>query len=59
MWGGGVVAAVFALVFGLLSPVWVGAADWKPFLKNGEHYDVRVLRDSFGVPHIYGKRDAD
>lgn len=22
-------------------------------------YDVRILRDSYGVPHIYGKKDAD
>jgi acyl-homoserine-lactone acylase len=22
-------------------------------------YDVRIIRDSFGVPHIYGKRNAD
>ncbi len=22
-------------------------------------YDVRILRDSYGVPHIFGKRDAD
>ena len=22
-------------------------------------YDARILRDSFGVPHIHGKRDAD
>ncbi len=22
-------------------------------------YDARVIRDRFGVPHIYGKRNAD
>ena len=22
-------------------------------------YDVRIIRDDFGVPHIYGKRDVD
>ena len=22
-------------------------------------YDARIIRDSFGVPHIYGKRNAD
>ncbi|MEO2047844.1 MAG: acylase [Pirellulales bacterium] len=25
----------------------------------GEKYDVRILRDDFGVPHIFGKTDAD
>jgi len=24
-----------------------------------EAYDVRIIRDKFGVPHIYGARDAD
>jgi penicillin amidase/acyl-homoserine-lactone acylase len=24
-----------------------------------DNYDVRILRDSWGVPHIYGKTDAD
>ena len=23
------------------------------------HYDARVIRDKFGVPHVYGKRNAD
>ncbi|MBT3669581.1 MAG: hypothetical protein HON98_11105 [Chloroflexi bacterium] len=22
-------------------------------------YDVRILRDSYGVPHIYGEKDSD
>jgi penicillin amidase/acyl-homoserine-lactone acylase len=30
-----------------------------PLLKLGEQYDVRIIRDEFGVPHIYGTRDAD
>lgn len=25
----------------------------------GAQYDVEILRDSYGVPHIYGRRDAD
>lgn len=28
-------------------------------LEKAKQYDVRVIRDEFGVPHIYGKRDAD
>jgi penicillin amidase/acyl-homoserine-lactone acylase len=24
-----------------------------------QNYDARVIRDKFGVPHIYGKRNAD
>lgn len=26
---------------------------------SGDGYDVRILRDSWGVPHIFGVRDAD
>jgi penicillin amidase/acyl-homoserine-lactone acylase len=26
---------------------------------DGRQYDVRILRDSWGVPHIFGKTDAD
>ena len=26
---------------------------------NNAGYDARIIRDSFGVPHIYGKRNAD
>lgn len=33
--------------------------DGTPHTKLGEKYDVRILRDTWGVPHIYGKRDAD
>ncbi|MEM8918450.1 MAG: penicillin acylase family protein [Pseudomonadota bacterium] len=28
-------------------------------LERGELYDVRIVRDAFGVPHIYGDRDVD
>ncbi len=56
--GGSVVVVALALVV-LVRPVIVGSFDGAPFLKNGAEYDVRVLRDSFGVPHVYGKRDAD
>ncbi|MEP2989537.1 MAG: penicillin acylase family protein [Parasphingorhabdus sp.] len=28
-------------------------------LDTAKAYDVRIIRDKYGVPHIYGKRDAD
>jgi penicillin amidase/acyl-homoserine-lactone acylase len=59
MWAGGVTAALFVLVTTLLGPSWVPSADWAPYRANGEKHDVRVMRDTYGVPHIYGKRDAD
>ena len=33
--------------------------DPAPLLEAAERYRVRILRDEFGVPHIYGKTDAD
>jgi len=29
------------------------------FQELGKKYDVRILRDTWGVPHIFGKRDKD
>ncbi|MHA7873619.1 MAG: penicillin acylase family protein, partial [Hyphococcus sp.] len=33
--------------------------DREAALSAAARYDVRVIRDRFGVPHIYGVRDAD
>jgi penicillin amidase/acyl-homoserine-lactone acylase len=33
--------------------------DPAPYLAAAERYDVRILRDPYGVPHVYGERDAD
>jgi len=35
------------------------AFDPAPLLAAAERYDARILRDDFGVPHIYGPRDPD
>jgi penicillin amidase/acyl-homoserine-lactone acylase len=29
------------------------------YIVRGQSYDVRILRDTWGVPHIFGKTDAD
>ncbi|MCV6604630.1 MAG: penicillin acylase family protein, partial [Porticoccaceae bacterium] len=29
------------------------------FARLAEQYDVRIIRDAYGVPHIYGDRDVD
>jgi len=36
-----------------------GSFDPAPLIAAAERYDVRILRDDYGVPHIYGPRDAD
>ena len=35
------------------------AFDGEAALEAGSDYDARILRDAYGVPHIYGRRDAD
>lgn len=56
----------FALVV-LLIAAFVGLATWEPFYAkqasytpgNGNSYEAEIVRDEFGVPHIYGKTDPD
>ncbi|WOJ94664.1 acylase [Congregibacter variabilis] len=51
-------AFTFAAVANIMSTA-PAKVDLTPLLAIGEKYDVRIIRDEFGVPHIYGKRDAD
>jgi len=50
---------------GVLATVFVGLASWDnlsaraPAADPRRHYEVRIVRDTFGVPHIFGRRDAD
>jgi acyl-homoserine-lactone acylase len=37
----------------------VSDAQRAALVARGEQYDVEILRDPYGVPHIYGKRDVD
>lgn len=49
----------------LLVVVAIGLATWEPLLAPtpagppAHHYDSVIARDNFGVPHIFGKTDAD
>jgi acyl-homoserine-lactone acylase len=54
-------AAVPLLVMANLAiEAWRSAAwDAEAAIATAQTYAVEVLRDEFGVPHIYGKRDAD
>jgi len=54
--------AVLGLAIGAL--IWLKTPNPKKFdtqaaLQTAKFYDVRIIRDAYGVPHIYGKRDAD
>lgn len=61
----------FFLIFGLVVTVLlIGVASWlwtpgprkfdrSAALETAKSYDARIIRDAYGVPHIYGERDAD
>ena len=57
--GGGVLTLLAMAFVVFLRPTIVPAFDGTPFLKLGEKHDVRILRDTYGVPHVYGRTDAD
>ena len=53
-------------VLALVLVVLVGLMVWEPFFarqgeapQTGRAYTAEIVRDEFGVPHIYGKTDAD
>jgi len=60
------IAGFFLLLFAALGgtvlfALWPerAAFDPAPLLAAAERYDVRILRERFGVPHVYGKTDPD
>ncbi len=42
-----------------ISPLVTHQFDTAPALAAAEAYDVEIVRDSYGVPHMLGRRDAD
>lgn len=52
-------------IAGLALGLGIGAAVWEPLVAVSpppppeRRYDARIVRDEFGVPHIFGKTDAD
>jgi acyl-homoserine-lactone acylase len=50
---------------GLITALAAAAAFWEPLVATSaapppeKKYDARIVRDEFGVPHIFGKTDAD
>jgi penicillin amidase/acyl-homoserine-lactone acylase len=52
---------VILIVLGLAASwiFWPRSVDLSAFQDLGSQYDVRILRDTYGVPHIFGKTDVD
>ena len=55
-----------AAVLVILLAAFIGLATWEPLLAGREDvepstraYSAEIIRDPYGVPHIYGKTDAD
>ncbi len=55
--GGGVIVAL--AVLGYLAWTPKPDLDWGDLKQRVADYRVEILRDSYGVPHIYGDRDED
>ncbi|GAA6157444.1 acylase [Pyruvatibacter sp. HU-CL02332] len=51
------IAALF--VFGLRVNFGTAEPDYEALAAPASNYDVEIIRDKFGVPHLYGQRDAD
>ncbi len=54
-------ASTIALASCATAPAYTPGAPFDAAIAKAEaqRYDARVIRDKFGVPHIYGKRNAD
>ena len=53
--------AAIALICGALylkTPIGP-SPDFENFKAQAQNYDARIIRDDYGVPHIYGKTDGD
>ncbi len=63
-WAGLAILALVLAVIGVQAFGWVGAQfEWRAFraaaTEDAAGFDVRIVRDEFGVPHIYGETDPD
>lgn len=58
------IVAISAVLALLAAPAWLWTPAPRAFnvaaaIEAAKAYDARVIRDKWGVPHIYGERDAD
>jgi penicillin amidase/acyl-homoserine-lactone acylase len=58
------IVAVLAVLALFSTGVWLWTPAPRPFdaaaaIESAKAFDARVIRDKWGVPHIYGARDAD
>jgi len=58
-WLGGAIVLSGFLLSSVMGLHVASEADWSAHANAGSERKVRILRDKFGVPHVYGKTDAD
>lgn len=58
-WFGIAVSVVLLAIAIFLQPTVLIYFDGAPYKDLGQKYDVRILRDTYGVPHVYGTTDKD
>ena len=54
----GVTTVLFIIVLGVLTSC-AGSNAFNRIGREGQKYDVKILRDTWGVPHIFGVTDTD
>ena len=54
-----VAAFVFLVVYDRIQWAPPPPPDWAALMAKAGHYDVHIKRDTYGVPHVIGARDAD
>ena len=58
-WAFALLVLVLGAVFWLLWSPLPGHPDTGPYFEAAKAYDVEILRDRWGVPHVFGVRDTD
>lgn len=53
------VVVAFAIAIGIFLAAWEPLTATRATPPPAHKYDVEIVRDNFGVPHIFGKTDAD
>jgi acyl-homoserine-lactone acylase len=59
MWKRILLAFLFLLAAAAVYIFWPIREDLSHLANSGEGYDARILRDTWGVPHVFGVTDAD
>ncbi|PKI02798.1 penicillin acylase family protein [Glaciecola sp. 33A] len=58
-WFGYILVSVIACVFCIAYLTLPSMPDTRAYIAKATKYDVEVMRDGLGIPHIYGNRDID